>query len=85
MKTIMDVEPHSELDTLLDSAQTEKVLILRHGKPSAVVIGLEAYDEEDLELASSPEFWELIRERRRSGRLIPLSEVEQELGLAPKP
>ena len=37
------------------------------GKPAAVVLGLESYDAEDLATASSPEFWRMIRQRRRGG------------------
>lgn len=83
MKTISNVEAQSDLDGILDSAQEEKIVILRGGKPSAVVIGLEGYDEEDLKLASSPEFWQLLRERR-GGKMIPLSEVKKRVGLDSK-
>ena len=57
------------------------MVITRQGKPSAVVLGLESYDEEDLRLAISPEFWNMIQVRRQ-GRSIPLAEVKARLGLA---
>ena len=35
-----------------------------HGKPVALVIGVEGMDEEQLQLGSSDNFWQLIAERR---------------------
>jgi prevent-host-death family protein len=81
MKTISCTEAGSDLDYVLKSAQTESVVILRDGKPSAVVIGVEAYDEEDFKLANSAEFWQMIQDRRRESKLIPLSEVKRRLGM----
>ena len=57
------------------------MVITRQGKPSAVVLGLESYDQEDLELIASPEFWNMIQSRRE-GRSIPLGELKSRLGLA---
>ncbi len=65
MKTISDHEAQGAFQQVLESAQDERVVITRDGKPSAVVLGLEYYDAEDLELASSSEFWQMIEERRR--------------------
>src|SRR5207248_9797529 len=53
-----------------------RIVITRAGKPSAVLVGIESYDEEDLRLASSPEFWRLIEERRTGGTSVPLSELK---------
>ena len=78
MKTISSTEAQDQMESLLDSAQKEKIVITRDGKPSVVVVGIESYDQEDLELASSPEFWRCIEERRR-GSSIPLAEVKARL------
>lgn len=82
MKTISGNAADSQLADVLDSAQEDKVLITRNGRPSAIVIGVEDYDAEDLTLATSSEFWDLIRSRR-NGRLVPLAEVKRQLGIEP--
>jgi prevent-host-death family protein len=81
MKTIEANPGEPQLSDLLDSAQAGKVLVTRNGRPSAVIIGVEGYDEEDLSLAASPEFWKLIESRRTGGQSIPLSTLKQQLGL----
>jgi prevent-host-death family protein len=81
MKTIIGNTNDSQLTDVLDSAQAEKVLITRNGRPSAIVIGVEDYDAEDLLLASSTEFWGMIQ-NRREGRLLPLAEVKRQLGIS---
>ena len=78
MQTIQLEELQADAEAALDKAQKERVVVIRNGKPSAVVVGIEGYDAEDLQLASSPEFWRMIEERRR-GRLIPLAEVKARL------
>jgi PHD/YefM family antitoxin component YafN of YafNO toxin-antitoxin module len=80
MKTIAVSNADSKLDSLVGSAQKERVLLTRAGKPSALLIGIENYDEEDLALATSANFWRMI-EDRRSGKSLPLSEVKARLGL----
>ncbi len=79
MKPITAVQAEADIDKVLDSAQKERIVIMRGGKPSAVIVGIESYDEEELELATSPEFWRMIEERRRRGRSIPLSELRARL------
>jgi prevent-host-death family protein len=65
-------------ENFLRQAQGERVLVTRNGKPVAMLVGLENRDEEDFALQTSPEFWQLIEERRsRSSR--PLDELESSL------
>jgi antitoxin (DNA-binding transcriptional repressor) of toxin-antitoxin stability system len=52
------------LDACVDSAQQQRIIITRDGKPVALIIGVEGLDEEQLQLGSSDRFWELIAERR---------------------
>jgi prevent-host-death family protein len=78
MKAISVKDARSDIEAVLDAAQRERVVVTRAGKPSAVIIGIEGYDEEDLQLASSPEFRRMIEERRR-GPTIPLSELKDRL------
>lgn len=79
MKTISDLEAQSDLRRVLDSAQEERVLITRDGKPAAVILGLEPYDAEDLQLAGSADFWRMIEERRREGSGITIAEARARL------
>lgn len=79
MKTIPTKELQANLDAVLDSSQQERIIISRGGKPCAVLVGIQNYDAEDLQLAGSPDFWLMIRQRRSEGRSIPLDEVEARL------
>ncbi|HVA45447.1 MAG TPA: type II toxin-antitoxin system Phd/YefM family antitoxin [Pirellulales bacterium] len=79
MKRIPAKDLQTNVDAVLDSAQSDRVVISRRGKPCAVLVGIEDYDAEDLRLASSNEFWSMVRQRRTSGRSVPLEEVEARL------
>ena len=81
MKTVPMTDLCSEPNAVLDSAQTERIVISRGGRPSAVLVGIEAYDAEDLQRATSSEFWRMIGQRRAHGKEVPLAEVEARLGL----
>ncbi len=59
MKTI-GLEKTS-LDSCIDEAQQERVIVTRKGKPVALIIGI---DEEQLDLGRDDSFWKLIEERR---------------------
>ena len=78
MKSVSADYAKSNLKALLNSAQKERILVTRRGKPCAVILGVESYDEEDLQLASSPEFWRMI-EKRRQEPSISLSELKARL------
>ncbi len=80
MRSVPEKELRINLDAILTRAQSERIVISRHGKPCAVLVGIEDYDAEDLELASSDDFWRMIRMRRASGKSLPIAEVEERLG-----
>jgi prevent-host-death family protein len=82
MSDVPDKELKQNMDLILTRAQSERIVISRHGKPCAVLVGIEDYDAEDLGLASSEEFWRMIRLRRASGKSFPLEDVETRLGIA---
>ena len=69
----------ADLNSLVTESQSDRVVIERNGRPSAVVVGIEDDDDEDLALASSDEFWPMISERRHPGRSSPLSEGREGL------
>jgi antitoxin (DNA-binding transcriptional repressor) of toxin-antitoxin stability system len=51
---------------MLALAQGGRVLITRNGKPVALLMGLENYDEEDIGYMTSGSFWREVRKWRRS-------------------
>ena len=44
MKTIPATDLQTNLDLVLDSSQDEGIVIVRKGRPSAVLVGIEHYD-----------------------------------------
>lgn len=82
MRNVPEKELQTHLDSILTRAQSERIVISRRGKPCAVLVGIEDYDAEDLRLARSEDFWRMIRQRRASGKSVPLAEVEARLGIA---
>lgn len=67
------------LDVCVREAQHDRVLVTRDGLPVALVVGIEGLDQEQVELGSSDEFWQLIAERRNQ-KTITRSELEQKAG-----
>jgi len=67
MKAV-DIQQTS-LDACVSDAQSERIIITRDGNPVALVVGVEGLDEEQVELGSSDEFWELITQRRKEKTL----------------
>ncbi len=64
MKTV-GLEEATSLDSCVAAAQDECVVVTRHGKPVAIITGIEGLDQDDLEFANSPGFWKLIDQRRQ--------------------
>jgi prevent-host-death family protein len=83
MKTIGVRELQKQLKECVDTAQTEQVVITRHGKPAAVCIGVEGYDWEDLVWMTDKSFWKMIEKRRQRAPTMSQEEVEAEL-LSPR-
>ncbi len=81
MTSMTVAEAEANFGLLVNRSQAEQVVIERDGKPVAVVVGIEDYDTEDVHLARSSEFWQMIADRRRHGESAPLSELKSELGL----
>jgi prevent-host-death family protein len=85
VKSISVTDARANMEAVLDSAQEERIVITRAGRPSAVIVGIEGYDQEDLQLATSPEFWRMIEERRHRGSSISLAEVRARLEMKEQP
>ena len=84
MKVVAVREAKASLSEYIDKAQRDRVLITRHGKPAALVIGVEGEDLEDLLTMGNPRFWEMIEDRRRNSRSVTLADVRARYGV-PKP
>lgn len=82
MKQLTLEQFSEQLQDCVQSAQQEQILITQNGKPIALLLGLQNIDpDHDLErwnLQLSPEFWQLISDRRQRPT-IALSLVEAEL------
>ena len=81
MKTVTVDQFSKDPLGLLTTAQSERVLVTRNGKPVALLFGLEFKDQEDYALERDDVFWHMIAERRKSNKTIPFDEVKRRLGL----
>lgn len=84
MKKVTVKQLAEEAAAVLDLAQSERVIVLQDGKPSAIVLGLKYKDEEDYALEKDAAFWQMIRERRKRNKTIPWEEAKRQLGLVPR-
>ena len=65
MKLVGVGQAQAGLSGLLDQSQKERIILTRHGKPVAMLTGVEGRDLEELMLSQDPVFRALINERRR--------------------
>ena len=68
----------ASLDSCIQDAQHERVVVTRGGQPVALIVGLENLDEEQLQLSCSDEFWNLISQRREE-KTMTRPELDQRL------
>jgi prevent-host-death family protein len=78
VKTISVRDLQKNVKESVDESQKDRVIITRHGKPTAVLVGVEGKDWEDVFLQTDPSFWRLIRSRRKQDT-ISLDELKEEL------
>jgi len=78
MKTVTARDLQKKVKECMDLSQEDQVVITRHGKPAAVLVGVEGRDWEDLVLQTSPDFWTLIEDRRKQ-RTVSLTELKSRL------
>lgn len=83
MKVVALGKAKNELSTYVDQSQSDRVLITRHGRPAAVLIGVEGECIEDVLTASDDAFWALIEHRRKHSRTISAEEMRERLGIGP--
>ncbi len=69
MKTINVRELQKHVRGCVKASQRGRVVVTRHGIPTALIIGVEGTDWETLALQTNPSFWRMI-ERRRSEKSV---------------
>ena len=77
MKTLELAE--TNLKRCVKEASAESVLVIKNGKPLALVSNVEGLDAEQIELGTSPDFWKLIVERRRQ-KTVSWNQLKKRLG-----
>jgi prevent-host-death family protein len=82
MKEVPLSEIKDDLSRFLREAETQEIVITRHGKPAGVLIGFESEDDWfEYRLENDPRFLRRIdqaRESLRAGRGIRLEDLEIE-------
>ncbi len=77
MKTVDSSQFAANVDQYLRDSRSEATVVTQDGRPCAVVQGLD-YDDEQLELVNSSEFWSMIQQRRNRPA-IPLEVAKKRL------
>ena len=79
MRRVALAEVKDDLSRYLRLAESEEVVITRHGKAAGVLIGFESEEDWfDYRLENHPEFLDRIAEARtaiRAGRGVPLEDL----------
>lgn len=83
MKTINVRELQKHVRGCVQASQRGRVVVTRHGVPTALLIGVEGTDWETLALQTNPSFWRMIQERR-SEDTISLRALRREVEGRPK-
>jgi prevent-host-death family protein len=74
-----------DLSSTVKTSQREGIVITNHGKPTAVLLGVDGYNMEDVMRMASPAFWKMIQERRRArGAGYSSDQVRAILGIRKK-
>lgn len=76
MKLVAMHEAKAKLSEYIAASQKDRVLITNHGRPAAIVIGVEGEELEDLMTRANPKFWEMIEEARKQPT-ISLAEAKR--------
>ena len=76
MKTINVRELQRHVRGCVKASQRGRVVVTRHGIPTALIIGVEGTDWETLALQTNPSFWRMI-EQRRSEKALSLEAMRK--------
>ena len=83
MKTVGLKEVRDSLSKYVDAAQHGGVLIMRHGKPAAVIVGVEGEDIDEVVIQFSPAAKSLLEQRRAQPK-TSLADFRKELAAEKK-
>lgn len=83
MKTISVRDLQKKIRESVQAAQKDRVVVTRHGKPAALLIGVEGQDWESVVLQTSAPFWKLI-EKRRKEKTVSMREVKKRVKVGKK-
>lgn len=78
MKSVTVRDLQKSVRECVDTAQEDRVVITRHGRPAAILFGVEGEEWETVATQTSASFWKLI-ERRREEPTISLQEIKANL------
>ena len=84
MKTMTVDELREHLSEPFAETPDDNVVVMRDGKPWAVLKPFVEEDDNSDEYVNDPAFWRMIEERRREAT-IPWDEAMRKLGLADSP
>ena len=76
MKTINVRDLQQHVRDCVKASQRDRLVVTRHGIPTALIIGVEGTDWETLALQTNPSFWRMI-EKRRSDKTISLERMRR--------
>lgn len=82
MKTINVRELQKRIRDCVKASQRDRVVVTRHGIPTALIIGVEGTDWETLALQTNLAFWRMI-EQRRSEKTVPLDTIRRLVNTKP--
>lgn len=83
MKTISVRDLQKKIRESVQAAQKDRVVVTRHGKPAALLIGVEGQDWESVVMQTSAPFWKLI-EKRRKEKTVSMREVKMRVKVGKK-
>ena len=76
MKTISVRDLQQHVRDCVNASQKDRVVITRHGTPTALIIGVEGSNWDTLALQTNPSFWRVI-EQRRKDHTVSLEEMRR--------
>lgn len=75
-------EAQQHLSEAIDESQGKRVVLTRHGRPAAVLRGVEGLDAAEVVMQNDPAFWKLIEARRAErGKGRSQEDVERMFGV----
>jgi len=84
MKLVGIRKAQAELSSLADRSQQELIVLTRHGRPIAVITGVEGRDLEDIMLSRDPTFLGVMERRARyAGPMVEHAELRAEVAANP--